>query len=101
MKIFKIKTGPCQSYDISKENFEIATNKDEKYINKTGIKTRYFVICPACDNPIILLGMYKTMKDKCKNTGVYQKNNIKGIAVRCSVVATMNQRATVGNNIYG
>ncbi len=80
MKIFKIKTGPCESFDISKENFEQATAKDKKYITRFGTETRYYAVCPACDNPITLLGMYKPLKDGRENIGAHQKNNIKGIA---------------------
>ncbi len=80
MKIFKIKTGPCKSYDISRENFEQVTNRDKKYVLHSGDITRYYAVCPACDNPIMLLGMYEPMSDGRKNIGVHQKNDVKGIA---------------------
>ncbi len=63
MHRFKLKQGNEKSYEITKENFEQMTGRRKPYV-ETGADgiTRYFGICPACDNPIQLIGLYKKLK---------------------------------------
>lgn len=67
MRRFKLVQGNEKPYEITKRNFEELTGEKEPYVT-TGAdgQTRYFGICPACDNPIQLIGLYK----KLKNTDV-------------------------------
>ena len=61
MKRFKIRTGKCEPHDITRENFERYTRKEKgKYVQiGKDLEQRCFAVCPACDNPIQLIGLYK------------------------------------------
>jgi len=64
MRRFKLVPGNGKPYDITKKNFEELTKKEKPYMvtGKDG-KKRYFGICPACDNPVQLLGLYKKLEN--------------------------------------
>lgn len=64
MKRFKLKQGNAKPYDISKQNFEMLTHGKEPYVEKgKDGHMRQFGICPACDNPVQLIGLYKKLKN--------------------------------------
>lgn len=74
---FKLKQGMNPPYEITRNNFEKFTLNAYPY-NQVGKdhKLRNFAVCPACDNPIQLIGLYK----KSKNTDrPYGKHYVKGI----------------------
>lgn len=70
MRRFKIAQGNAEPYEITKEDFEKYTRKMKPYVmvGKDG-QTRYFGICPACDNPIQLIGLYKKLENTDKPYG--------------------------------
>lgn len=61
MKHFKLKRGRSETIRINKEEFEDhGLNKYPYEIKGAGNKPRQYGICPACDNPIQLIGLYST-----------------------------------------
>ena len=64
MRKFKLHTGVSNPYEINVENFEKLTLKQEPYhkVGKDGVP-RDFGVCPACDNPIQLIGLYKKLEN--------------------------------------
>lgn len=60
MDVFKTRTGLKESILITEENFTEATGKEKPYYrkNKQG-KDTFFAVCPKCDNPIQIIGLYK------------------------------------------
>ena len=62
MRRFKLHTGKAKVYDLTKEIYLSETKKDAHYsiTGKDGCK-RNFAVCPACDNPIQILGLYKKL----------------------------------------
>ena len=64
MRKFKLRTGVSNPYEINVENFEKLTLKQEPYhkVGKDGVP-RDFGVCPACDNPIQLIGLYKKLEN--------------------------------------
>ena len=76
MHRFKLKQGNEKSYEITKENFEQMTGRRKPYV-ETGADgiTRYFGICPACDNPIQLIGLYKELKNTDNPYGKHYKKD--------------------------
>ena len=57
MRRFKLVQGGGKPYGITKENFEKLTKKEKPYVMMGADgETRNFGICPACDNPIQLIG---------------------------------------------
>lgn len=53
---------------LTKENYEEATQGDDNYTKIIGsgksTAKRYLAICPSCDNPIQIVGLY--IKDNAK-----------------------------------
>ena len=67
MNEYKLHTGISQTYQITNKNdFEEQTGKDlnYQYVGKDGVK-RGLGVCPACDNPVRILGLYEKL-DKQK-----------------------------------
>lgn len=60
MDIFKIKTGVGKIYRVSQECFQNVTGKKSPYAvkSKDGSDS-YYAVCPECDNPIQLFGLFK------------------------------------------
>lgn len=67
MDEYKLHTGISQTYHVTnKDDFEEQTGKDSnyQYTGKDGVK-RGLGVCPACDNPVRILGLYEQL-DKQK-----------------------------------
>ncbi len=70
MRRFKLVQGDGKPYGITKENFEKLTKKEKPYVMMGADgETRNFGICPACDNPIQLIGLYKKLGNTDKPYG--------------------------------
>ncbi|MHA6973678.1 hypothetical protein [Levilactobacillus brevis] len=81
MDIFKAKTGSAPVYEISKENYERCSKRRTKYVNRPGEKEAYYGVCPACDNPIQLIGLYRVADGSNRRPyGRHNKGSIKGLA---------------------
>lgn len=75
MNVFKVKVGDYNSFEINKKNFEEQTNKLEPYYNEEENKNpRCYGVCPVCENPIQIIGLYKIEKD-VKNKKPYGRHN--------------------------
>lgn len=63
MNVYKTKVGQTTRTKISVKNFERDTLREAPYYQagKPGKEPSYFVVCPACENPIQLLGLYKEL----------------------------------------
>ena len=59
MDIFKSKPGLSRPYKISTINYEKETKRQKPYMLEKNGKYQYFAVCPECDNPIQLIGLYK------------------------------------------
>ena len=65
MKRFKLKKGEAAVYPVtSKEAFEQLTGRERPYVvkDKTG-NQKAFGLCPACENPVQLIGLYKRIRN--------------------------------------
>ncbi len=78
MRRFKLYTGYAESYEITKENYEreVRGRKDFTYIGVDGVR-RSFAICPACDNPIQLIGLYKKLENTDRPYGRHYNRDTK------------------------
>lgn len=78
MRRFKLHTGYADSYEITKENYEreVRGRKDFTYIGVDGVR-RSFAICPACDNPIQLIGLYKKLENTDRPYGRHYNRDTK------------------------
>ena len=59
MKDFKLKPGVSRIYKIDQEVYREKTSLNMPYVRKGKDDTiRYFAVCPACNNPIQLVGLF-------------------------------------------
>ena len=70
MRRFKLHTGEYPVYELTKENYLAKTKKDRRYssVGKDQCK-RNFAVCPACDNPIQIIGLCKKLENTDKPYG--------------------------------
>ncbi|MDO5399174.1 MAG: hypothetical protein Q4G33_14750 [bacterium] len=73
MRNFKLRTGLGKIYEIEKTTFEQLTNKSAPYY-RDGFG--HYAVCPRCDNPIQILGLYT----KPKLYGRHYTRSVKGLA---------------------
>ena len=70
MKIFKLHTGNEEAKTLTRQNYkeamlELPKEERENYSESTENGRRYFAVCPACDNPTQIIGLY-TKSDNVK-----------------------------------
>ncbi|MED3917601.1 hypothetical protein [Priestia megaterium] len=84
MKLFKLNVNTNEIFKLNVSNYEHQTNKQEPYFNESNNEIKHFAVCPACNNPIIIVNLYvKKTKDEKNNKslhGRHYKNSIKGLA---------------------
>ena len=70
MKIFKLKVGSSKIYELNKNIFELQTKQKKPFytFNNSNEEIQY-AVCPACDNPIQIIGLYKKLKNTDKPYG--------------------------------
>lgn len=80
MDVFKLKPGLNKIYPISLDQFTEATSKDSRYFHEDGDKKHFFAVCPACDNPIQIIGLYAKEGSTRKPYGRHYPHSIEGLA---------------------
>ena len=86
MNIFKTKPHEVGSFSIDEETFTYKTGKKPPYfISNSKGESKCYAVCPACDNPIIIVGLYKHEYEKqeegeTKPHGRHHKGTVAGIA---------------------
>ena len=75
MDTYKLRPKWTKINTISKENFEKDTGKLEPYYQVD--RDSQYAVCPACDNPISIIGLYNpnTKSDHMVNTILKQLKN--------------------------
>ncbi|MGW8462627.1 hypothetical protein [Pseudomonas sp. CLCA07] len=65
MDVYKVSVSQITSTKISAENFERDTLKSSPYYQagSTGNEPSHFAVCPGCDNPIQIIGLYKELEN--------------------------------------
>lgn len=81
MDTFKTKPGIPKEILITEENFTNETKKRIPYVMKQNGKIIYKAICPACDNPIQIIGLFKREEIKRKPYGRYTTVDLPGLTV--------------------
>lgn len=63
-------------YELTKENYLGKTRKNEQYhvVGKDQCR-RDFAVCPACDNPIQIIGLYKRLENTDKPYGKHYNHD--------------------------
>ncbi|MCC7983487.1 hypothetical protein INR17_27955, partial [Klebsiella pneumoniae] len=57
MDVFKISVDTQQVHKITQENFDQVTKKQAPWYQPINGHQGWFAVCPACDNPIQIIGM--------------------------------------------
>lgn len=82
MKTFKLRTGNNKIHTIQKDIFEYETQQQPPYyVYGEKNELSQYAVCPACDNPIQIIGLYKPIKDGRSCYGKHHLNSISGLAV--------------------
>lgn len=80
MKLFKANVADSKAYEISQKNFQHQTKRrSPHYQNKEG-RTVHYAVCPACENPIQIIGLYTPAKHTDKPFGKHVKKPIHKLA---------------------
>lgn len=85
MDCFKAKTGVCQVYPISALNVIRILGKSPPYyrIDPRGQES-FFAVCPCCENPIQIVGLFKETKEAGRRPyGKHFKGSIPLLADYC------------------
>lgn len=60
MDCFKLETGIAPVFPISNEDFLRESKRKPPYVNQNADgKPSFYAVCPACDNPIQIIGLFK------------------------------------------
>lgn len=81
MDVYKLRIEDTESKAISKDGFEADTLRREPWYQQgSGTKLSQFAVCPACDNPVQLVGLYELPPNLKNPYGKHTRSGIKGIA---------------------
>mgnify|MGYP001622854295 CR=1 FL=1 len=82
MRYYKLNQGIQEIFEIEKNSFELNTKMKEPYYqkNKNDEMVQY-AVCPACDNPIEIIGLYKKLKNTNKPYGKHYPKTINRVAI--------------------
>ncbi len=81
MDSFKTKVGFSKVYRITPANYEKQTKKRRPYVLEREGRDSYYAVCPECDNPIQIIGLYKeTRESGRKPYGKHHKGTIPYLA---------------------
>ena len=73
MKFFKVSPESKKSYPVTEKNFTEALLKNDQ-LNQNG---KQYGVCPYCDNPVQLIGIYKKLK--VSPYGRHVSENVEGV----------------------
>lgn len=76
MRIFKLTVNTKKFFELTVENYEQMTHKKAPYYDLDGDKTRYYAVCPSCDNPIQI---YKLYDDITRGQGLHARHLAKSV----------------------
>lgn len=78
MDTYKLEPKSTKIKKISKETFEKDTGKLKPYYQEG--KDSQYAVCPVCDNPISIIGLYNP-KAKTKPYGKHYPRDVENLAV--------------------
>lgn len=81
MNVYKLSVHDCEWKPLEKTGFEASTRKNELYYrtNAKGENVQY-AVCPDCNNPIQIIGLYKKLKNTPKPYAKHCVHSIPGLA---------------------
>jgi len=83
MDLYKLRIEDTESKIINKDRFEQDTLRREPWYQPgSADKLTQFAVCPACDNPIQLVGLYELPSNVKNSFGKHATKTILGIAAK-------------------
>lgn len=76
MKYFKTLPGLHEKIEINEENFIKHTHKAKPYYHYNENADRCYAVCPACDNPIQIIGLFHKADDVNERTRIYGRHHL-------------------------
>ncbi|MBI9112367.1 hypothetical protein [Maridesulfovibrio ferrireducens] len=80
MNIYKLKTSETNYKILSSEGFEMATKKLPPYYEKQEKHELHFAVCPACNNPVQIIGLNKKLQHTDHPYAKHYHKSIRGLA---------------------
>ena len=81
MDVFKTRPGINESIPVNNENYMSATKKLPPFCRKRADGSlMYYGVCPLCDNPVQLIGLFKSEPDSIKPYARHHKGTIENLA---------------------
>lgn len=83
MRFFKLRPEDTDMMLIDRERFELATRKMPPWYqpSSSGNELSQFAVCPACDNPIQVIGLYRLPKGLAHPYGKHANRSVPGLAM--------------------
>lgn len=63
MDVFKTRPGKVESIMIDQQRYLAATEAEPPYVTVRDGRTRYYAVCPLCDNPIVIVGLFRPQEE--------------------------------------
>jgi hypothetical protein len=73
MHQFKLKTGVAPDHPLDKTTFEEQSRINSPYYLNDDTQ---YAVCPRCDNPIRIIGLYKRLENTPKPFGRHLRRSI-------------------------
>lgn len=81
MDIYKLRPGLSPVHKIGREQFEEDTGKKAPWYQEEGNETIQFAVCPACNNPIRIIALYKRHDNSPTAYGKHTPKSVEGITL--------------------
>ena len=80
MNIYKLKPSDTKFNMLSREGFEMTTKKIPPYYKKLDNNELHFAVCPACNNPVQIIGLNKKLQHTDRPYAKHYHKSIQGLA---------------------
>ena len=80
MNIYKLKSGISPIREIERIQFERDTQKKKPWYQIQANEISLYAVCPACNNPIQIIALYKRKENSPRPYGKHVPKSIKGLA---------------------
>ena len=81
MDSFKTSIGFSKIHKITVANYELQTKKRSPFVREHNGKDSYYAVCPECDNPIQIVGLYKETRESGRKLyGRHHKGDVPYLA---------------------
>ena len=83
MNVIKLSTATNDYFPLNRKAFEKRTGINVPFYSEpeNPQKSRHYAVCPACDNPVQIIGLYKQSAHTDKPYAKHYSANIKDLAI--------------------